>query len=164
MEHLSGIIIYRIQILYSSKFSWHNIFVIFVINPSFTNFLFTNIIRYIVISKLIGVAFSTCFLVCHSYIPNSTCTKVDKEHRLGTGKAVYMWVSYLYPIDYYSWQVLHKGSAWNDFSRPLGWYFLCLPYTVCLLWYYIRQTAYPMQFVFYYNNSTQACCCLGNWH
>ena len=48
------------RVPYSSKFSWHNIFVIFVINPSFTNFLFTNIICYIVISKLMGVAFSTC--------------------------------------------------------------------------------------------------------
>ena len=28
---------------YSSKFSWHNIFVNFVIDPSFTNFLFTKI-------------------------------------------------------------------------------------------------------------------------
>ena len=34
---------------YSSKFSWHNIFVIFVINPSFTNFF---VHEHIVISKL----------------------------------------------------------------------------------------------------------------
>ena len=47
---------------YSSNFSWHIIFVIFVINPSFTIFC-SRTLSYIVISKLMGVAFSRA--VCH---------------------------------------------------------------------------------------------------
>ena len=35
-----------------SKFSWYNIFVNFVVNPSFTKFVFTKI--------FMGVAFVTC--------------------------------------------------------------------------------------------------------
>jgi len=49
----------RLLVPYSSKFSWHNIFVIFVIDPSFTNFLVTKIL----ISE--GVAFSRAERVMH---------------------------------------------------------------------------------------------------
>ena len=38
---------------YSSKFSWHNIFVIFVINPSFTK-IFSTKITDILATKIIG--------------------------------------------------------------------------------------------------------------
>ena len=42
----------NVQVPYSSKFSWYNIFVIFVINLSFTKIFFTKI--------TMGVAFFTC--------------------------------------------------------------------------------------------------------
>ena len=41
---------------YNSKFSWHNILVIFVINLSFTNTFFTKITK--------GLAFFTCVPAC----------------------------------------------------------------------------------------------------